>query len=166
PVINSESNLHRAAFLYRRSALGIAGLAMLALVAGFERVSAAESHAIAMHGLPKLPADFVQMPYANPTAPKGGRLVWGLPGTFDSLNPFIVRGLALQQIRGFVVESLMARGNDEAFTLYALIARSVETDENRTYVTFRIDPRARFSDGKPVTAEDVLFSWALLRDKG
>ncbi len=119
-----------------------------------------------MHGQAKLPADFAHMPYANPMAPKGGRLVFGLSGTFDSLNPFIVRGLALQQIRGFVVESLMARGNDEAFTLYGLIAKTVETDDNRTYVTFRIDPRARFSDGKPVTADDVLFSWALLRDKG
>ena len=119
-----------------------------------------------MHGQPKLPAGFDHMPYANPAAPKGGRLIWGVSGTFDSLNPFIVRGLAVQQIRGFVVESLMARGNDEAFTLYGLIAKSVETDDNRTYVTFRLDPRARFSDGKPVMAEDVLFSWALLRDKG
>jgi peptide/nickel transport system substrate-binding protein len=72
----------------------------------------------------------------------------------------------VQQIRGFVVESLMARGNDEAFTLYGLLARSVETDDARSYVTFHLDPRARFSDGKPVTAEDVLFSWALLRDQG
>jgi peptide/nickel transport system substrate-binding protein len=106
------------------------------------------------------------MPYANPDAPKGGRLVWGAIGTFDSLNPFIVRGLAVQQIRGYVVESLMARGYDEAFTLYGLLAKSVETDEARGYVTFHLDPRARFSDGKPVTAEDVVFSWALLRDKG
>ena len=77
-----------------------------------------------------------------------------------------MRGLAVQQMRGYVVESLMARGNDEPFTLYGLLAKSVETDDARTYVTFRIDPRARFSDGKPVTADDVLFSWALLRDKG
>ncbi len=119
-----------------------------------------------MHGAPALPADFAHMPYVNPDAPKGGRLVEGILGTFDSLNPFIVRGLAVQQIRGFVVESLMARGNDEAFTLYGLLARSIETDEARSYVTFRIDPRARFSDGKPVTADDVVFSWTLLRDKG
>jgi peptide/nickel transport system substrate-binding protein len=119
-----------------------------------------------MHGVPALPADFAHMPYANPDAPKGGRLVQGILGTFDSLNPLIVRGLAVQQIRGFVVESLMARGNDEAFTLYGLLAKSVETDDSRSYVTFRIDPRARFSDGQQVTADDVLFSWALLRDKG
>jgi peptide/nickel transport system substrate-binding protein len=124
------------------------------------------SHAIAMHGTPALPADFSHMPYANPDAPKGGRLVQGLLGTFDSLNPLIVRGLAIQQIRGFVVESLLTRGNDEPFTLYGLLAKSIETDDARSYVTFRIDPLARFSDGQPVLAEDVLFSWALLRDKG
>jgi len=127
---------------------------------------AAESHAIAMHGAPALPSDFAHMPYANPDAPKGGRLAWGLLGTFDSLNPLIVRGLAVQQIRGYVVESLMARGNDEAFTLYGLLATTVETDDARSYVTFHLDPRARFADGKQVTADDVLFSWELLRDRG
>jgi peptide/nickel transport system substrate-binding protein len=127
---------------------------------------AAQSYAIAMHGAPALPADFSHLPYANPDAPKGGRLNWGLPGTFDSLNPLIVRGIALQQIRGFVVESLMARGNDEPFTLYGLLANSVETDDARSYVIFHLDPRARFSDGQPVLADDVLFSWALLRDHG
>src|SRR5258706_3442525 len=129
-------------------------------------VSAQESYAIAMQGAHALPANFTQMPYANPDAPKGGRLVQGLLGTFDSLNPLIVRGIAVQQIRGFVIERLMARGNDEAFTLYGLLAKSVETDDIRSYVTFRLDPRARFSDGQPVLAEDVLFSWALLRDHG
>jgi len=133
---------------------------------------AGDNYAIAMHGAPALPADFTHLPYANPDAPKGGRLVQGVLGTFDSLNPLIVRGVAVQQVaavqpmRGLVIESLMARGNDEAFTLYGLLASSVETDDTRSYVTFHIDPRARFSDGQPVTAEDVLFSWALLRDKG
>ena len=106
------------------------------------------------------------MPYANPDAPKGGRLVQGLLGTFDSLNPLIVRGLAVQQIRGFVVESLMTRGNDEPFTLYGLLAKSIETDNARSFVVFHLDPKARFSDGQPVLANDVLFSWTLLRDKG
>jgi peptide/nickel transport system substrate-binding protein len=146
-------------------ACGLLGLGLL-VASGFNGVFAEQSYAIAMHGAPALPADFAHMPYANPDAPKGGRLVQGILGTFDSLNPLIVRGLAVQQIRGFVVESLMARGNGEAFTLYGLLARSVETDDTRSYVTFRLDPRARFSDGQKVTAEDVLFSWALLRDKG
>ena len=145
---------------YGALALGVGALAPIC------EAKAAESHALAMHGAPALPPGFTHMPYANPDAPKGGRLVWGLLGTFDSLNPLIVRGIAVQQIRGFVVESLMTRGNDEAFTLYGLLARSVETDEARSYVTFHLDPRARFSDGKPVTADDVLFSWELLREKG
>jgi peptide/nickel transport system substrate-binding protein len=123
-------------------------------------------HAIAMHGEPAFPGTFTHMPYANPEAPKGGRLVHGVLGTFDSLNPMIVRGVTLQQIRGHVIESLMARGNDEPFTLYGLLAESIETDDARSYVTFRINPKARFSDGRPVTAEDVLFSRELLRTKG
>ncbi|MGY3550615.1 peptide/nickel transport system substrate-binding protein [Bradyrhizobium sp. USDA 4472] len=127
---------------------------------------AEEAHAIAMHGKPALPADFTHMPYANPDAPKGGRLTWGILGTFDSLNPFIVKGLAVQPIRSYVVESLLTRGQDEPFTLYGLLAKSVETNDERSYVTFHIDPRARFSDGKQVMAEDVLFSWRLLRDHG
>jgi peptide/nickel transport system substrate-binding protein len=138
----------------------------LLLVAGSATAAGGPSYAIAMHGQPALPPDFTHMPYVNPEAPKGGRLVQGIPGTFDSLNPLIVKGVAVQQIRGFVVESLMGRGNDEAFTLYGLLAKSVETDDARSYVTFHLDPRARFSDGQQVTADDVLFSWALLRDKG
>ncbi len=119
-----------------------------------------------MHGVPALPANFTAMPYVNAQAPKGGRLVEGVLGTFDSLNPLIVLGLPVQAVRGFVYESLLARGYDEPFTLYGLLARSVDTDEARDYVTFGIDPAAHFSDGVPVTAEDVVFSWKLLRDHG
>jgi peptide/nickel transport system substrate-binding protein len=136
------------------------------LATNTSKVWATDSYALAMHGGPALSADFAHMPYANPNAPKGGRMVQGLLGTFDSINPLIVRGLAVQQIRGYVIESLMARGNDEAFTLYGLLAKSVETDDARTYVIFHLDPKARFSDGHAVLAEDVLFSWALLRDRG
>src|SRR5262252_1118600 len=125
-------------------------------------------HAIAMHGEPAFPPDFTAFRYVNPDAPKGGRLTQGVLGTFDSLNPFIVKGLPVPafQIRGPVIESLMARGYDEPFTLYGLLARSVETDPDRTYVTFELDPRATFADGVPVTAADVIFSWQLLRDHG
>ena len=119
-----------------------------------------------MHGAPKMPAGFAAMPYVNPDSPKGGRLTLGVSGTFDTVNPLVVRGLSLPNIRGYVIEGLMARGYDEPFTLYGLLAESVETDDNRTYVTFNLNPRARFSDGKPVTPEDVIFTWQLLRDKG
>ena len=124
------------------------------------------AHAIAMHGAPAWPADFKAPPYANPAAPKRGQLVQGVLGTFDCLNPFIVKGLPAANIRGYVVESLLARGYDEPFTLYGLLAEAVETDAARTYVTFKINPAARFADGKPVTAADVIFSWEILRDKG
>ena len=161
---HTESN-QRVSRPASRRLLAIAALAF-GLLLPAAAYPAGPGTAIAMHGAPALPAGFPHMPYANPDAPKGGRLVQGLLGTFDSLNPMIVRGLAVQQIRGFVVESLMTRGNDEPFTLYGLLAKSIETDDARSYVTFRVDPQARFSDGRPVLAEDVLFSWALLRDKG
>ncbi|RTL54632.1 MAG: ABC transporter substrate-binding protein [Bradyrhizobiaceae bacterium] len=144
-----------------------AGLGLFPLVfPGLWSAAAESAFAIAMHGRPALPPDYTHMPYANPDAPKGGRMVYGVLGTFDSLNPFIVKGVAVQQIRGYVVESLMARGNDEPFTLYGLLANGVETDDARSYVTFHLDPRTKFSDGTPVRAEDVLFSWELMRDKG
>src|SRR5262249_30302771 len=145
----SESKSPGPMLAFRRiSARAIVSVTMALLTLGLHGVRnavAGESYAIAMHGAPALPADFTHMPYVNPDAPKGGRLAWGILGTFDSLNPLIVRGLAVQQMRGFVVESLMARGNDEPFTLYGLIAKTVETDDNRTYVTFHLDPKARFS---------------------
>lgn len=149
----------------RRLAACIACFGVLALAAATSQTAQAD-YAIAMHGKPALPPDFAAMPYVNPDAPKGGRLVEGVLGTFDSLNPLIVLGLPVQAIRGFVVESLMARGYDEPFTLYGLLAKSVETDDARDFVTFSIDPAAHFSDGVPVTAEDVVFSWKLLRDHG
>ena len=151
-----------------------------AVLAGLSAPGHAEGpprHAIAMHGEPALPEGFAHFRYVNPAAPKGGRLTQGVIGTFDSLNPFIVKGLFPIGIRapmvsvgniitGTVVEGLMARSLDEPFTLYGLVARSVTTDTERSFITFHLDPRARFSDGKPVTAADVVFSWELLRDKG
>lgn len=119
-----------------------------------------------MHGIPLYPVDFQHFSYVNPQAPRGGRLTLGLLGSFDSLNPFIVRGLAVQQLRGHVFESLMVRGYDEPFTLYPLVAQGIETDAARRFVTFHLDPRARFSDNTPITAADILFSWRILRDQG
>jgi peptide/nickel transport system substrate-binding protein len=123
-------------------------------------------HAIAMHGEPALPPGFAHFRYVNPDAPKGGRLIQGVVGTFDSINPFIVRGLTPGNIRGYVIESLLARGYDEPFTLYGLLANTVETDDERSYVAFTLDEAAAFSDRRPVTADDVVFSWQLLRDRG
>jgi peptide/nickel transport system substrate-binding protein len=120
-----------------------------------------------MHGEPALPPGFPHLPYANPDAPKGGRLVVGVQGTFDSLNPFNVKaGSAAQGIQGNVYQGLMQRSFDEPFTLYGLIAQSIETDAARSFVTFHLDPRAHFSDGKPLTSADVAFSFDLLKTKG
>lgn len=120
-----------------------------------------------MHGLPALPADFANLPYANPQAPKGGRLSLAFQGAFDSLNPFNLRaGSAAQGLNGNIFQPLMARSHDEAFTLYGLVAQSIETDDERSFVTFQINPAARFSDGSPLTSKDVLFSFDLLRTRG
>src|SRR5580658_1354858 len=139
---------------------------MLVLLALLAPAAAEPARAIAMHGEPALPDGFTALPYVNADAPKGGRLVEGVLGTFDSLNPLIVQGLPLQPIRGYVIESLLARSYDEPFSLYGLLAQTVETDDARTFVTFALNPAAHFSDGAPVTAEDVVFSWQLLRDHG
>lgn len=123
-------------------------------------------HALAMHGDPALPADFQRFPYADVDAKRGGRIVLGQQGTFDSMNPFIIRGQAPPYIQGLVVQSLMVRSLAEPFTLYGQVAEAVAVPDDRSSVAFRIDARARFSDGSPVTAQDLIFSWSLLRDKG
>jgi peptide/nickel transport system substrate-binding protein len=135
-------------------------------ILGLAPAAGKPQHAIAMHGEPAYPDGFTHFAYVNPNAPKGGRLTLAVLGTFDSLNPLIVRGTAVQQVRNYVVESLLARGQDEPFTLYGLLAEKVDTDDARSYVAFQLNPHAGFSDGTPVTAKDVLFSWKLLRDKG
>src|SRR5271156_3357950 len=123
--------------------------------------------AIAMHGNPALPPGFDQLPYINPEAPKGGRLDLAYLGAFDSLNPYNVKALSTAQgLIGNVYQSLMARSADEPFTLYGLIARSIETDDARDFVAFHIDPAAHFSDGDKITAADVVFTFNLLKAKG
>ncbi len=126
-----------------------------------------------MHGSPALPADFDHLPYADPKAPDGGSITYGVVGTFDSLNPFVLKGMRTTarglwdpQFGNLVFESLMMRSADEPFTLYGLLAKSIEMDADRTFMQFNLDSRARWSDGKPVTADDVIFSFELLRDHG
>jgi peptide/nickel transport system substrate-binding protein len=121
---------------------------------------------IAMHGHPAKPPGFTHFPYANAESPKGGRLVLAKRGSFDSLNPLIVKGVSAEGIREYVYESLLARAYDEPFSLYGLVAESVETPDDRSFVEFTLNPDAKFSDGKPITAEDVIFSFKLLRDHG
>lgn len=119
-----------------------------------------------MYGDPALPPDFVSLPYSNPDAPKGGAIVLGNTGGFDSLNPFVRKGTAPWQLPFFTHETLMGRSWDEPFTLYGLLAESIEVAEDRSWVEFTLRPEARFADGSPVTAQDVIFSYDLLGSEG
>ncbi|MFP3942960.1 MAG: extracellular solute-binding protein, partial [Alphaproteobacteria bacterium] len=123
-------------------------------------------HAIAMHGEPALGPDFEHLDYANPDAPKGGKLVMGIVSTFDNLNSYIVLGNHAWPVRFFSQETLMFRTANEPFTLYGLLAETVEVPDDRSWVTFKLREEARFSDGSPVTADDVIFSAKLLGKKG
>ncbi|HSO47727.1 MAG TPA: extracellular solute-binding protein, partial [Rhizobiaceae bacterium] len=133
----------------------------------------APAHGIAMLGQPALPADFAHLPYANPDAPKGGKITYGVTGTFDSLNPFVLnsmrttaRGMWDPEYGKLVFESLMARSADEPFTLYGLLAQSVTMPDDRSWIEFTINPAAKWADGKPVTPQDVIFTYELLTEKG
>jgi peptide/nickel transport system substrate-binding protein len=129
--------------------------------------SAEPHHGIAMHGELKYPPKFTHFAYVNPDAPKGGRLVLGVHKTvFDSVNPLIIKGTPAAGTREYIYESLMARSFDEPFSLYPLIAESIDVPDDRGSVTFTLNPGAHFSDGKPVTVDDVIFSLELLREKG
>ncbi|WP_442885313.1 extracellular solute-binding protein [Amaricoccus sp.] len=138
----------------------------LALVLGTTLAAAEPSHGIAMYGDPSLPPDFVSLPYANPDAPKGGTIVFGETGGFDSLNPYILKGRAPWGIQSHVFETLMARNWDEPFSLYGLLAESIETGPEREWVAFTLRPEAKFSDGSPVTVEDVIWSMETLAEEG
>lgn len=160
--------------LARLSAVLAAAVLALAPLAGVaEETGVPWSHGIAMHGEPALPADFLHLPYADPDAPRGGTVTHGVQGSFDSLNQFIVqggtttaRGIRDTDFGALVIESLLERNLDEPFTLYGLLAESVRMPETREWIEFRLNDKARFSDGTPVTVEDVIFSFEILRDKG
>src|SRR6185369_7232783 len=102
---------------------------------GCGTAGAAPSHAIALHGSPLFADNFRAFPYVNPSAPKGGRLTLGVLGSFENLNPLIVQGVPAAGIREFVVESLMARSLDEPFTLYGLLAETINVADDRKSVT-------------------------------
>ncbi|AZO68425.1 MULTISPECIES: extracellular solute-binding protein [unclassified Mesorhizobium] len=130
-------------------------------------------HAIAMQGEPALPADYTHFNYVNPDAPKGGSITYCVVGSFDNLNPFILKSLRttargmMDKIFGnLVFEPLMQRNDDEAFSLYGLLADTADMDPERKSIEFHLDPRAKWSDGQPVTAEDVLFTYDVFTEKG
>ena len=126
---------------------------------------AVPTHGVALYGDPKYPAGFTAFDYVNPDAPRGGVLRQAAYGAFDTLNPFVLNGIAPAGI-GLTHDTLMKSSADEPFTLYGLIADEVDISPDRTRVAFHINPRARFSDGSPITADDVVFSFERLRDQG
>ena len=123
-------------------------------------------HGISMYGQPALPPDFVSLPYVRADAPKGGNITLGNTGSFDSLNPYVRKGNVPWQLRFFTHEALMGRSWDEPFALYGLLAESVEVPQDRSWVAFTLRENATFSDGSPVTVDDVIFSYELLGTEG
>ena len=124
------------------------------------------THGIAMYGDPALPQNFKSLPYVNPDAPKGGRLISGNEGGFDSLNPYVITGNPPWQLRFLISESLMYRSQDEPFTVYGLLAESITVPKDRSTAEFTLRESARFSDGSPVTIEDVMWSYEILGTEG
>ena len=122
-------------------------------------------HAIAMHGNPKYAANFTHFDYVNPDAPKGGILKQAAFGSFDTFNPFTVKGNSAPGI-GVLFETLMTSSADEAFTQYGLIADLIDVPKDRSYVRFHINSKARFHDKSPITPEDVAFSFEILKKFG
>lgn len=148
------------------TSLAICGGSAAAAAVAATIVVAEPRHGAAMFGEPALPPNFESLPYANPDAPRGGRIVQGEVGSFDSLNPHILKGNVPWQLASLAYESLMGRSYDEPFTLYGLLAETVEIGPGNRWVEFHLRPEARFSDGTPVTAEDVLWSHETLGTVG
>lgn len=127
------------------------------------------SHGYSTFGDLKYGPDFTHFAYANPDAPQGGtmsqRQLFGTP-TFDSLNAFIIKGDGAPEVRVHIYDSLMVRANDEPDALYGLIAETIEYPDDLSYVAFNMRPEARFHDGEPVTAQDVVFTINALKTDG
>ena len=135
----------------------------LAPIAADAAITAAPG--IALHGSPALPANFTHLPYVNPDAPKGGSVKLAGFGSFDNLNPFILKGEAADNL-GLMYDTLMYQSEDEPFSQYGLLAQSVDVPADRSWIAFNLNPNAKFSDGKPVTADDVVWTFNTLISKG
>jgi len=156
----------RKDFLLKTCAFGLfASIALGSAPLWSQHVDSAQ-HGISMYGAPALAPDFTALPQVNVDAPKGGRIILGEAGSFDSMNPFILKGRAPAALTSLSVETLMGRNYDEPFALYGLLAESITTDDARSFVEFTLRDTAAFSDGSPVTVEDVIWSFQILGEKG
>ena len=140
-------------------------LIISALLISVGNAHAKKMHGLAMHGIPKYESNFTHLDYVNPNAPKGGALRYGVYGSFDNLNRVAFKGRRASGL-GYLNDTLMRRVWDEAFTLYGLIAEFIEMPEDRSFITFYLNPNARFHDGSQITREDVLFSLETFQTKG
>jgi len=123
------------------------------------------SHGISLYGYLKYGSDFTHFDYVNPNAPKGGTLIQSSISAFNTLNPFTLKGIPAAGL-GMIYDSLMVSSDDEPHAMYGLIARSIEVPDDRTFAIFHLDSRARFQDGSKITADDVVFSYEVLLEKG
>jgi microcin C transport system substrate-binding protein len=152
-----------------RSTLGLAFATLLAWSAAFAGPAEGQDpnvkpvHAIAMHGEPKYGPDFKHLDYVNPDAPKGGSYTYRAIGSFDSFNPYTIQG---NPGPGASYETLTTSTLDEPFSQYGLIAETMEVPDDRSWVIFNLRKEARWHDGKPITADDVVFTFNLLKAKG
>lgn len=145
--------------------MGLRRLAIVALLLAAAPAAAEGVHGLSLYGPPKYPADFRHFDYVDPGAPKGGEIRLSAIGGYDSLNPFILRGVPAANA-GVVFETLTEGSSDEPFSEYGRLAESIEVAPDRSWVTFTLRPEARFGDGVPVTVDDVIWSFETLRDQG
>ncbi len=147
------------------TAVFLAVCALGPLPVAAEEAQAKPSHGLTLWGKLKYPENFTHFDYVNPDAPKGGEVKLGAQGSFDSLNPFIVKGNKAPDTTVWVFESLLAGAQDEPQSYYGLIAKSALVAPDRSWVEFEMRPEARFHDGSPITADDVVFSFEMLTTK-
>ena len=139
--------------------------ALAALMVGIGGREAAAAPAAALGYAPKYPPGFSHFDYANPNAPQGGTLVLSAFGSFDRLNPFLLKGVVGAGVMDLVLEPLMEQSLDEPYSVYAHLAEDIALAPDKLSVTFRLNAKARFADGSPVSAEDVKFSFDMLKSK-
>jgi len=158
-MMKNNSRVHRRAII--AAVLG----ACLTTGPGGAAAQSHKSHAVTIHATPKYPSGFTHVDYANAEAPKGGTLKQARRGTFDSLNPFILKGVTAAGASG-LFDTLTARAADEPNTDYGLIAHTIETATDGSWVAFHLRKEARFHDGSQVTPDDVIFTFDTLKTKG
>lgn len=141
-------------------------LLFIAIATLFFNLNAEKTHAIARFGKPKYAKDFANFSYVNANAPKGGTLRLSDIGTFDTANPHAIKGTKVVGVLELCFDPLMSRNLEEPFTLYGLVAEYVEVAPDNSQITFYINPKAKFHDGKPITAHDVKFTYEYLREQG